>query len=349
MGPALILPAVTIGLVATGFWLGRRLRPPGQFSSASQSSRLTVIIPARNEEHNLPRLLESLAEQSLRPCEIIVVDDGSTDRSAEVAREHGARVLVSAPLPEGWRGKTWACHQGAQAAQGDLLLFLDADTWFEPEGLARALAAYPGGAFSLAPFHAIQRPYEELSLFFNLVMTLGAACEALFGQMLLVDRESYRRVGGHARVKGRILENFWLAETFREAGIPVTSAVGRGILTFRMYPGGFRELVQGWSKGFASGASQTRGTTLAWIIAWLTGLTTAALACVLSAGQPFWLAIYACCAGQVAWLGRQVGAFRLVTALLYPLPLAFFFVLFALAAFRRGRTVSWKGRTIHAD
>lgn len=349
MGPGLILAAATLALVAAGFWLGRRLRSWDHATPQSGSRHLSVIIPARNEEHNLPRLLKSLAEQSIRPCEIIVVDDGSTDRTAEVAREHGARVLVPAALPEGWRGKTWACHQGAQAAQGDLLLFLDADTWFESEGLARALAAYPGGAFSLAPFHAVQRPYEELSLFFNLVMTLGAASEALFGQMLLVDRESYRRVGGHARVKGRILENFSLAETFREAGIRVTSAVGRGILAFRMYPGGFRELVQGWSKGFASGASQTRGATLAWIIAWITGLTTAALACVLSAGQPLWLAIYACCAGQVAWMGRQVGAFRLVTALLYPLPLAFFFAVFALAAFRRGRTVSWKGRTIHAD
>ncbi len=100
---------------------------------------LSVIIPARNEAHNLPTLLGSLAAQSVRPCEILVVDDGSTDRTAEVARELGARVIASEPLPEGWRGKTWACHQGAQAATGELLCFVDADTWFEPGGLARIL------------------------------------------------------------------------------------------------------------------------------------------------------------------------------------------------------------------
>ena len=90
-----------------------------------------MIIPARNEAHNLPRLLESLASQSVQPREVIVVDDGSTDDTAEIARRHGAEVLVSKPLPEGWRGKPWACHQGAEAASGDLLCFVDADTCFE--------------------------------------------------------------------------------------------------------------------------------------------------------------------------------------------------------------------------
>ena len=349
MGPECFLPVGTLALTVPGISLGRRLRTPPARGEQDRETRVSVIIPARNEEHNLPRLLDSLAAQPVRPLEIIVVDDSSTDRTANIARRHGARVLTSAPLPEGWRGKTWACQQGAAAAKGDLLLFLDADTWFEPDGLARVLAGYPGGAFSLAPHHAVLRPYEELSLFFNIVMTLGAAGDALFGQMLLVDRQSYQQVGGHARVKGRILENFWLTEAFREAGVPVHSAIGRGILAFRMYPGGIRELADGWSKGFASGAGRTRGTTLALIIAWLTGLTTAALGCIISYGAVPWLIAYACCAAQVAWIGRKAGSFRLITALLYPVPLVFFFFVFALAASRRGRKVSWKGRTIHAD
>jgi 4,4'-diaponeurosporenoate glycosyltransferase len=78
--------------------------------------------------------------QSTQPRQILVVNDASTDRTAEAAREHGACVMNSHPPPEGWRGKRWACHQGTQAATGELLLFLDADTWFGPEGLARVLA-----------------------------------------------------------------------------------------------------------------------------------------------------------------------------------------------------------------
>jgi len=306
----------------------------------------SIIIPARNEEHNLPVLLRSINAQAVRPLEIIVVDDGSTDRTATVARELGATVIASQPLPDGWRGKTWACHQGAQAATGNLLLFLDADAWFETDGLSKILASYTGGAFSVGPYHAVRQPYEQLSAFFNLVMTAGTVPGGLFGQMLLVDRESYRRVGGHAAVQGRTLENFFLAALFREAGIPVHSVTGKGMLAFRMYPGGLRELIEGWTKGFASGAGQTPKARLALIVAWMIGLM---LPVVL---LPFtvWAAVaYALCAAHVAWVSRQVGAFRWYTVLLYPVPLIFFFAVFTRSALRSGKQVTWKGRQIRAD
>ena len=310
---------------------------------------MSVIIPARNEEHNLPRLLRSLAAQSVKPHELVVVDDGSTDRTAEVARQNGARILGSQPLPDGWRGKTWACHQGAQATTGELLLFLDADTWFEADGLARLLANYQGGAFSVGPFHAVGQPYEDLSLFFNFNMTVGTLPHGLFGQSLLVDRETYRRVGGHEAVQGRILENFWLAGQFRAAGIPVRSATGRGVFSFRMYPNGLRELIEGWTKGFASGAGRTPRGVLFLVVAWMVGLMLAPLGWLV-AGDPLrWGGLYLLGGAQVLWLSRLIGAFRWYTALLYPVPLLFFFLVFARSAWRSGKSVSWKGREIRAD
>ncbi len=308
--------------------------------------QLSIIIPSRNEEHNLPVLLRSINAQSSRPLEVLVVDDGSTDRTAAVAREFDATVIASQPLPDGWRGKTWACHQGAQAARGELFLFLDADTWFEPDGLAKILANYTGGALSVGPYHAVRQPYEQLSAFFNLVMTAGTVPGGLFGQMLLVDQESYRRVGGHAAVKGRTLENFFLASLFRQAGIPVRSVTGKGKLAFRMYPNGLRELVEGWTKGFASGAGQTPKPRLLLIVAWMIGLM---LPVVL---LPFtvWAAVaYALCAVHVGWVSRQVGAFRWYATFLYPVPLIFFFVVFTRSALRSGKQVTWKGRAIRAD
>jgi len=284
----------------------------------------------------------------VKPREIIVVDDGSTDRTAEIARQLGTMVIASQPLPDGWRGKTWACHQGAEAATGDLLLFLDADTWFEPGGLARVLSGYTGGAFSTGPYHAIRKPYEDLSLFFNVNMTVGTVPQGLFGQMLLVDRESYRRGGGHEAVKGRILENCFLAELFRAADIPVRSATGRGVLSFRMYPGGTRELIEGWTKGFASGAGQTPRGVLLLVIAWMFGLMFAPLGWAMTGNWLCWGATYLVCALQVGWLARRIGAFRWWTALWYPVPLVFFFVVFARSARRGGKQVTWKGRTIHA-
>jgi len=310
------------------------------------TSQLSIIIPARNEAHNLPVLLRSINTQSSQPTEVIVVDDGSTDRTPAVARELGARVIASQSLRDGWRGKTWACHQGAQAATGNLLLFLDADAWFEPAGLDKILAAYEDGAFSVGPYHAVRKPYEQLSLFFNLNMTAGTVPDGLFGQMLLVDQKSYWQVGGHETVKGRILENFWLAEKFRAAGIRVRSVIGRGMLSFRMYPMGLRELVAGWIKGFASGAGRTSPGKLVALVLWMSVLILPVSRWPLRSWS--WV-LYALCVVQVAWISRKVGSFRWYAAVLYPIPLCFFFVVFAMSVMRSGKPVIWKGREIRAD
>ena len=345
----LILLLVALALWSAGFLLASRLRPSSGASAPGPPRATSVIVPARDEEHNLPTLLRSLASQPLKPQEILVVDDGSTDRTAEIARQFGATVLASKPLPDGWRGKTWACHQGAQAATGELLLFVDADTWFEPDGFARVLSGYTGGAFSVGPYHAVRKPYEELSLFFNCNMAAGTVPRELFGQMLLVDRQSYRRVGGHQAVKDRILENFWLAAQFRAMGILVRSVLGRGAFSFRMYPGGLRELIEGWTKGFASGAGQTARGTMIPIVMWMTGLMLPPLGGLVTGDWLRWGMVYLLCAAQVAWFSRRVGAFRWPSALLYPLPLIFFLAVFAWSVARSGRRVSWKGREIRAD
>lgn len=310
---------------------------------------LSIIIPARNEAHNLPRLLDSLRAQCVQATEILVVDDGSTDNTAEIAEMHGAQVLTSAPLPSGWRGKTWACHQGASITTGQTLLFLDADTWFEPGGLRQLLAEYETETCSVSPFHRICRPYEWFSLFFNLCMASGTVPNGLSGQCLRASREDYHRAGGHAAVRGDILENFMLARRFREAGVRIHCLPGRGLLSFRMYPGGFGELIDGWTKGFAAGAGGTSRRDLAVVVAWMIGLMLPML-CVLLPGFPPELGCTGWLIGalQVARLGRLVGNFPIIAALFYPIALIFFFVLFAVSAVKSGQNVKWKGRTIHA-
>lgn len=349
----LILLAVTLVLLLPGFTLIARLRPRAGPARAggpeAPGPALSIIIPARNEAHNLPALLDSIRRQPGPPSEVLVVDDGSTDATAAIARSHGARVLASAPLPDGWRGKTWACHQGAEAASGELLLFLDADTVLEPGGLARLLAVRESGAFSAGPYHAVRRPYEQLSLFFNLAMVAGTIPHGLFGQMLLVDRRSYREAGGHAAVKERILENAHLAAAFCAARKPVRSIPGRGSLRFRMYPGGLRELVEGWTKGFASGAGRTPGPVLALIVGWMVGLMLVPTGWLVFGPASVWGAVYLFAAAQVFGAARLVGTFHPAAALLYPVPLLFFFALFAWSASRSGRQVRWKGRDIRAD
>jgi 4,4'-diaponeurosporenoate glycosyltransferase len=347
MGSDTLILIVAMLAWLSGFILLRRVRMVcGTTSAACPQASVSIVIPARDEALNLPVLLRSINAQSARPLEVIVVDDASTDRTADAATQLGAIVVSSQPLPTGWRGKTWACQQGANQARGDILLFLDADTWFEKDGLPRILAEYDGGALSVGPYHLVRSPHEQLSAFFNLVMNVSTIPQGLFGQMLLVEKESYRRVGGHEGVKSRILENCFLAEHFVKVGIRTRSLAGKGVFSVRMYPNGIGELVEGWTKGFASGARQTPKPMLLLIVVWLTGMI---LPVGLISHSPWASLLYLAFAAQVGFLFHLVGAFRWYTALLYPAPLVFYFMVFALSALRSGRPVKWKGRSFHVD
>jgi len=328
-------------------------------------ARISVIVPARNEETNLARLLPSLTAQDLPPGEIIVVDDQSGDGTAGIAREHGAKVVPGRELPEGWFGKPWACQQGAEAAGGDWLLFLDADIVLEPGAMRRiaGLTAETDSVHSICPYHRIARPYEELSAFFNVIMVLGmnaftlrgerAPSIGLFGQAMLVSREQYDAAGGHAAVKREVLENFHLSRHFAAAGYRCRCYLGRGTLWMRMFPGGFGDLVSGWSKGFVSGAGNTPRSALIGISLWLSGLIVVAMSAfsLLPLGtahlQAFLLA-YAACALQCLYLFRSLGSFSPLSALLFPLGLGFYQAVFfrALRRRRRGGRMEWKGRDV---
>jgi 4,4'-diaponeurosporenoate glycosyltransferase len=328
------------------------------------TQKISVIIPARNEEKNLPRLLRSLQSQPVPPDEIIVVDDASTDRTAAVATELGARVITPPPLPDGWRGKTWACQHGAEQAHGAWLLFLDADTWFEPNGLAAVRAEFSavgGGALSVAPLHYVEKFHEQFSAFFNLVMLAGTGAftalgdrlppRGLLGQFLLIEKSAYVRVGGHAAVKERVLENFWLAEKLRAVGVTLHCRGGQKVFSFRMYPLGWREMMDGWIKGFAAGAGKTPLPLLLLVIAWMSGLIMATGNLLLAKNAPVCLVVYLAYAAQVGWLLRRVGTFHWLTTLLFPAPLIFYFVIFTRSVWRAARKqpVDWKGRKIHAS
>ena len=356
MGPELILLPIGGVLWLASFGLLRRLSA-AQASNVAGASRpspfrgrlapgphdISIIIPARNEAHNLPRLLESIFSQPHPPLEVLVIDDHSTDATAEIAAARGATVISAQALPDGWRGKPWACHQGTLAAKGGHLLFLDADCWFEPGGLDLLLRHYPGGAFSVSPHHRVERPYEQLSAFFNVIMVASTAGHGLFGQTLLVDRAGYEAAGGHREVKGRVLENLRLAAFYRAAGVPVASRPGRGMVSFRMYPEGLASLVEGWTKGFASGAAETPRAAVLLVALWISGLMVALIA------LPWTPLLYPAYALQFALMLRKVGSFSPLAALLYPLPLFFYFAVFSRSLRRSGKQVTWKGREFRAD
>ena len=336
---------------AIAWWLLWRLpRPTTDAGGASDTDATTVVIPARDEADNLGRLLPTLAGTGV---EVVVVDDQSRDVTAEVARDHGARVVATDGPPEGWTGKAWACATGADAASGEILVFLDADVVVELDGLRRVLAEHrrQGGLVSVQPWHDVERPYEQLSAFFNVIAPmaidaftpLGSRIQptGAFGPCLVIERRLYERVGGHGheRVRGAVLDDVAMAMAVRAAGERVSVFGGRGTLRFRMYPRGVGQLVEGWTKNFAGGAAATRPLTLLLVLGWMSGLIAAPTTHAV---------LYAAYVVQLAILFRRVGRFSPATAVVYPVPLAFFVVVFlrsAVLTFVR-RQVRWRGRTL---
>jgi 4,4'-diaponeurosporenoate glycosyltransferase len=328
---------------------------------------VSVIIPARNEEHTLPNLLDSLSDQLSSQDEVIVVDDHSEDKTKAVAEKSAAKVLESRLAPEGWVGKTWACFQGARMASGEILVFLDADTVLEKNGLKDIIETYveEDGVLSIQPYHKMRDLYEQLSAFFNIIVMAGIGVFTalgrrikpigLFGPAVVMKRRYYLDSGGHERVKGEILDDVAFGSELQKKGMEVHCVGGKGTISFRMYPDGIAGMINGWSKGFAMGAAKTSPPLLILIIAWICGsvgtargLIEAAIATnnvqiAISGG------LYVLYAAQIYWMLVRIGNFKVYTALLYPIPMAFFVVVFTYSFVRifLVRSVKWKGRNIN--
>ena len=328
--------------------------------------RMSVIIPARNEEGNIVHLLESINEQTIQPHEIIVVDDHSEDDTAGIALAHGAKVIPSPDLPSGWLGKSWACQQGAAQATGEVFIFLDADTWFEKQGIKKLMDTFLNqkGVLSVAPYHVTHSWFEQGSAFFTIMQMAGMNAftpwgqtqpqAGLFGPCLMISREHYQRIGGHGAVRDKILEHYEMAGPLAEAGIPVNLLGGRGTLNVRMYPEDLGQVIQGWTKSFASGAGQTPPGVMVPIILWISGMLVTPLFLLFSimslniTAVLMWGTAYSLFFLQLYWHLRRIGHFRWYTSFLFPVPLIFFFLLFSRSSFltNQKRQVVWKGRVI---
>jgi glycosyltransferase involved in cell wall biosynthesis len=230
-----------------------------------QHPAVSVIVPARNEEASLGDCLQSLVAQSGVAFEIIVVDDHSTDRTREIAMSFpGVRLLEAGPLPEGWTGKNNAVTTGAGQARGEWLLFTDADTVHLPGSLAGALKeAQENGAelLSYSPEQIAVTFWEMATLpvvFAELareyspskVSDPASPIAAANGQYILIRRETYDAVGGHAAVAGDILEDVALARAVKRSGRKIRFRYGANAVRTRMYRN-YRQLRDGWTKNLA--------------------------------------------------------------------------------------------------
>lgn len=226
---------------------------------------VSAIIPARNEEDSIARTVESVAAQP-EIAEIIVVDDQSTDRTATILAELAARIpklkiLHTRALPPGWVGKNYAVAVGADVAQGEWLLFTDADTCHMPGSTRRALADAVDQNAVLVSYS----PEQELGSFWERVLIPFVYCRlsakfsfarvnnpklpdaAANGQFLMVLRDVYQKVGGHAAIASEVLEDVALARRVKQAGYQIYFTAPIGTVRTRMYRS-FSALWEGWTK-----------------------------------------------------------------------------------------------------
>lgn len=203
---------------------------------------LSIVVPARNEAANLPHLLPSLQKlQYPGRYEVIVVDDNSTDRTADIAAAYGTRVIHLESLPPDWLGKPHTCHQGALAAQGEWLLFTDADTIHVPAGPAQAVAYAVQNrldGLSLFPRQECRNWVDQLPLmaaFAGLFAGLGRGSSLLNGQYILLRREVYRDSGGFAAVRNEPLEDLALGNRLSRLGYRVPMMHGEDLAAVQMY------------------------------------------------------------------------------------------------------------------
>jgi glycosyltransferase involved in cell wall biosynthesis len=272
----LIVFVIIYALVVAGWWarhLFISLIHPldmdvSPIESPATTTRVSVIVPARNESTRITDCIRTLRDQGPVIGELIVVDDRSTDGTAAVVEAAGEqdsrlRTIRVDTLPEGWAGKAHACHVGGQVAGSHWLLFTDADCRFKPGGVAGAVAYAERRDVDLLTLWlaADHRSFWEhmliplcgaLILYWFPPLWANRKSSALAfanGQFILIRRDAYLKIGGHAAARSTVIEDIPLAQYAKRNGIRLMSALGPRIVSVRMYSS-FAEVWNGWTRIF---------------------------------------------------------------------------------------------------
>lgn len=367
-----IYAALVIGVLLWALFLGMRFR--GSLTDEPLPADLplvSTIVPARNEERNIGRCAQGLMRQDYPSLELVFVDDDSTDATPHIlasaaARDPRIKVVHTQGKPQGWNGKQWACHSGAEAATGDWLCFMDADTYAEPDLIRRTLAyaeAHKIDLLSLQPWFEMRGLWERIVLPFYASLVLvfpphrindpNDDMAVANGQFILIRRAVYQAVGGHEAVRQRMMDDFSLAEIVQKAGFRLAMVDGNEVLRVRLYTnlreirgGALKaavELTGGWLKSTATLAGNFIINVLPVILliaAILAGHTRAIL--IMGATVAFQVLFYA--------LIRLAGQFRAPpwSSVTYPIGgiITTAILIDGMVRLASGGEIKWKGRDL---
>ncbi len=316
--------------------------------------RVSVLIPARDEADRIGACLDSIDGAD----EVLVLDDGSRDATAEIARARGARLLRGTPLPPGWLGKPYACTQLAAAASGDVLVFVDADVRLRPGAIRAAVHFLESSGWDLVAPHPRQetgsvaerlvQPLLQWSILTTLPLRLAErsprpSLAAANGQFIVVRRDAYERAGGH--VPDAVLDDLALVRAIKRCGGSGGVVDGTSLATCRMYDG-WAELRDGYSKSLWSsfgGPVNSGGVVGALSLAYVVPAVAA-----LRGSRVGLLGYLAGVAGRVISARRTGG--RVLDSFAHPVSIVLFGYLTLRSHVQRTRgRVTWKGRAVTRD
>jgi len=326
--------------------------------------RVSVLLPVRDEESRVGACLASLLDQIRVPdLEILVLDDGSRDATADVVRalahrDPRVRLITGAPLPAGWLGKPHACQQLADAATGSVLLFVDADVVLAPHAVAATTALMRSARLDLVcPYprqiaetwsERLAQPLLQWSWLTTLPLRTAetsrrASLTAANGQLMAVDVGAYRRAGGHAAVRDRVLDDVALARAVKAVGGRGGVSDGTHLATCRMYED-WPQLRAGYTKSLWSAFGSPAGAA-----AVIAGLGVLYVVPPLAAlrGSVVGLAGYGAAVAGRYLVAERTGGRSVPDALAHPASIALLGWL--TAASWRGRSrggLQWKGRDL---
>lgn len=242
--------------------------------SLDDKKLVSVLIPARNEEKNIEKCIRGVIEQDYQNKEIIILDDESTDNTYSIAssfKSNKINILKGKELPLDWLGKNWACHQLAQEANGEYLLFIDADVELTPQVISSAvfeLEKSNTALFSIFPTQVTKSFGEHLVVpLMNLLLltflplsfvysSSSKSFVAANGQFMLWKKPDYFRIGGHEKVKNKVVEDMELARLAKQNRLKVKTMLGGNLVFCRMYES-FNQAYNGFTKNYYAGFSIT--------------------------------------------------------------------------------------------
>jgi len=286
-----ILLYIALGyLLVTGgiLYLNKRdftpLPPTPRNYFDEQAPAVTICIPARNEANSIERCVRSAIDQQYPNHHVLVLDDGSTDGTSEILDSLSEQypetltVIGGQQKPDDWLGKSWACQQLSEEALGDILIYIDADTWLEPKTTSKVvrtmgsdvvdfITLWPQQKFgtfwektviplvyfallTLLPMRYVYRFPNWLPPF--LKQKMGPLFAAANGQFMAFKKNAYETIGGHQSVKNEVVEDVELAKNIRRAGFRMKMYHGKNAISCRMYESR-KELWQGFRKNFFAG------------------------------------------------------------------------------------------------